>query len=280
MPTNLPKEYFLIEEDYRKARNLDEKAELLKKLISSVPKHKGTEHLLADLRKKLSKLKDEMEIRSRKSASKQETIKKSGDILVSIIGFTQSGKSTFLKAFTRASVEVDSKPYTTKEPATGVCFFEGVNIQFVEIPSFFLKKHMSIAHSSDIVLLMHRNQADLEGLEAILGANKLGDRKILALANLDFQNSAENRSELLERIIEESNIVRVFTKPIGKNIGKKAIVLKVGSVVRDLVEKINTTWLKSFKFARIFDKTKFSGRRVGFGYILKDNDIVEIHTAA
>jgi hypothetical protein len=59
MPTNLPREWSLIDEEYRAAKNLDEKIEALKRLIAATPKHKGTSHLLAELRKKLSKLEDE-----------------------------------------------------------------------------------------------------------------------------------------------------------------------------------------------------------------------------
>ena len=273
MPTNLPKEYFLIEEEYRRAKTLGEKIELFKKLISAVPKHKGTEHLLADLRKRLSRLRDELEVASRKSAGrKQETIKKSGDILVSIIGLTQSGKSTLIKRLTSASINIGSQPYATKEPITGVCLFEGVNIQFVEIPSFFHKKDMSIAHASDLLLVMDKNSKDAENIERIIKDNKLQNKGKI------FYSDSRGDSELLKNVIIQSGFIRVFTKPIGRDVSKKAIVIRKGSSIKDFVRKINEKWLKSFKFARVFDDTKFSGRQVGLEYTLKDNDVVEIHT--
>lgn len=86
-----------------------------------------------------------------------------------------------------------------------------------------------------------------------------------------------DQSGLLNQIIRESGIVRIFTKPIGRPVEKKAVVLKEGSVVKDLIEKINHIWLKNFNFARIFDDTRFSGRKVGLEYVLKDKDKVEIH---
>jgi ribosome-interacting GTPase 1 len=276
MPTNLPREWSLIDEEYRAAKNLDEKIEALKRLIAATPKHKGTSHLLADLRKKLSKLEDELERKSKKSGSRtKEVIKKTGDILVSIIGLTQSGKSTLLKSLTNASVDIDSRPYTTKEPVTGVNFFEGVHIQFVEIPSFFLKRHMNLAHASDMLLILANNQDELKKLEEILKENKLENKKKLILMNIDAN---KDYSELLDKVIKENEIVRVFTKPIGKPVEKKAVVLKSGSVVKDMIQRVNIAWLKSFKFARVFDNTKFSGRQVGLEYVLKDRDVVEIHT--
>jgi hypothetical protein len=273
MPVNAGPQYFSAEEKYSKARTIEEKIAALKEMIKFSPKHKGAENLLADLKKRLSKLEDELERKSRRSTSTQkEVIKKTGDILVSIIGLTQSGKSTLLKSLTNAKVEISSTPYTTKEPITGVSLFEGVHIQFVEIPSFFLKRHMNIAHASDLLLLLSKNQDDLNKLEEILKENKLENKKKIILENLD-----KDHSKLLEKIIKESNVVRAFTKPVGKNIGEKAIVLKNGSTVEDVIVRINKNWLKNFKFARIFDNTEFSGRKVGLGYTLKDRDIVEIH---
>ena len=271
MPTNLPIEWSLAEKEYQNAKTLEEKIEALKKLISATPKHKGTENLRSDLRKRLSKLEDQLERRSKKTGRRIETIKKTADILVPIIGLTQSGKSTLLKGLTNASVEISDKPYTTREPITGVSFFEGVNIQFVEIPSFFLRKDISIAQNSDVILLLVHSEQDLEKLREVLKQNKLEKKNKIIISKI------KNQAEFFSKILKESNVVRIFTKPIGKKIAEKAVVLKNGSVMEDLVRHVNQSWLKSFKFARVFDKTKFSGRRVGLNYLLKDGDVVEIH---
>ena len=57
MPTNLPPDYFAVEKRYRAAQSPKEKIELIEEMLSIVPKHKGTDHLRADLRRRLSKLK-------------------------------------------------------------------------------------------------------------------------------------------------------------------------------------------------------------------------------
>ena len=49
MPANLPPEYFAAEERFRAAETTEEKIACLEELISTVPKHKGTDHLRADL---------------------------------------------------------------------------------------------------------------------------------------------------------------------------------------------------------------------------------------
>ncbi|MEM5815263.1 MAG: TGS domain-containing protein [Candidatus Aenigmatarchaeota archaeon] len=273
MPTNLPREWYIIEENFRNEKSLEKKIQLLKQLIALTPKHKGTENLLMQLKKKLSKLEKEVESKSRKSCSKYPNIEKVGDILVSILGFTNVGKSTLLKELTNANVEICDKPYTTKEPQTGVCFFEGVYIQFVEIPSFFLKEHLSISHNSDILLIISRNEEEKEKIEEILKNNNLDKKKKIIISF----TLLTNKNEILKKIIEECKIIRVFTKPPGKEVEKRAIILKKGEKIKDMIEKINKRWLNTFKFARIYDKTSFSGRKVGLEYELKDGDIVEIH---
>ncbi len=278
MPANLPREWYVLEEKVREEKDLKRKIELLEELIKITPKHKGTENLLAELRRRLSKLEETLERKSRKSKKTAKTIEKNGDILVSILGFTQVGKSTLLRALTNANVEISSKPYTTKEPTTGVCFYKGIYIQFVEIPSFFLKEHLSICHSSDLLLLLVRSENELDDLEMILKENKLeGKPRVIIKNDSSIDSFTQNTSKMLDEIIKKVGIVRVFMKPPGKEIEKRAVVLKEGATVKNLIEKLNSNWLKTFKFARIFDKTEFSGRRVGLEYRLKDEDVVELH---
>ena len=50
MPTNLPPEYYEVEKRYKAAESPEEKAAALEELLSTIPKHKGTDHLRADLR--------------------------------------------------------------------------------------------------------------------------------------------------------------------------------------------------------------------------------------
>jgi hypothetical protein len=62
MPTNLPPDYFNLERRFREAETVEEKIELLQEMYSVVPKHKGTDHLRADLRRKLAKLNDDRQM--------------------------------------------------------------------------------------------------------------------------------------------------------------------------------------------------------------------------
>jgi hypothetical protein len=52
MPTNLPPDYFVVEKLYRQAETNEEKIAYLEQMLRIIPKHKGTDHLRADLRRR------------------------------------------------------------------------------------------------------------------------------------------------------------------------------------------------------------------------------------
>ena len=75
MPANLPPEYHKIEATLRDAKTVPEKIEICEKLISVIPKHKGTDHMQADLKRRLSKLRQEQEEGAAKGKKSGPTIK-------------------------------------------------------------------------------------------------------------------------------------------------------------------------------------------------------------
>ena len=118
MPTNLPPEALEAERRYREAESPEEKIATLEEYISAIPKHKGTDHLRADLRRKLSKLKSGAQ--ARKKAGRHDSpyhIDREGAGQVVIAGPTNAGKSSLLAALTNATPEVSSAPFTTWTPA-------------------------------------------------------------------------------------------------------------------------------------------------------------------
>jgi small GTP-binding protein len=135
MPTNLPPEYFKIDKRFREAETAEEKIELLEELISVVPKHKGTDHLRADLRRRLSKLREEEQ--RRKPAGKRDSafrIPRAGAGQVVVIGPANTGKSALVSALTGAEFVVSEIPYTTWEPAAGMMVVDRIPVQLVDTP--------------------------------------------------------------------------------------------------------------------------------------------------
>lgn len=135
MPTNLPPDYFKIEQAFRKARTTEEKIRLLEEMMSVVPKHKGTDRLRADLRKKLAALKRAP--KARRTVARYESpyhIEREGAGQVALVGTPNTGKSALLRAVTNAEPEVAPYPFTTWTPTPGMMTFENVQIQLIDTP--------------------------------------------------------------------------------------------------------------------------------------------------
>jgi len=134
MPANLPPEYFEQEKKFRQAKTIAEKISALEELISKVPKHKGTDKLRAELRRKLSRLREESF--RKKKAQRQDlySVEKEGASQVVLVGFANSGKSSLLKSLTNANPVVAPYPMSTVVPISGMMPYEDIQFQLVDLP--------------------------------------------------------------------------------------------------------------------------------------------------
>jgi len=290
MPINAGPEYFVAEKKYLEAKTREEKIAGLEEMIRTLPKHKGTGNQLALLRKRLANLKSQKFIKAKSKS--RFSIKKLGAAQVCIIGLTKSGKSSLLKALTGKDVEIADYPFATKEPNVGMMNFGDVQIQLIEIPSTFDPESMSILYTCDeIVALLDAENPDEqeEELRRILKERNFLNKKILFVVNKSDLNSKSKYlkisakeglglEELKEKIWNNLDLIRVYTKSPGKLKVIPPITLPRGSTVRDVAENVHKDFINNFKFARIFNNTKFSGSSVGLDYKLNDLDVVEIHT--
>lgn len=182
MPTNLPPEYYQVEERYKAAGSPEEQISLLEELISTIPKHKGTDHLRADLRRKLSKMKAAAQ--QRKGAVRQVSpfhIDKEGAGQVALVGMTNVGKSALIRALTNATPEVADYPYTTWTPTPGMMEVGYVQIQLIDTPplskDYVDPEFLNLIRRADLILLVINLQSDplgqFEDALAILEENRI-----------------------------------------------------------------------------------------------------------
>jgi ribosome-interacting GTPase 1 len=158
MPANLPPEYFEAEKRYRAAKTLAEKIVCLEELLTIVPKHKGTDKLRADLRRRISKLKTASQ--AKKSLGRRESvfhINKEGAGQVVVVGPANVGKSALVSTLTNATPEVADFPFTTWKPTPGMMPMENIQIQLVDTPplnkDYVEPEFMDLIRRSDLVLL-------------------------------------------------------------------------------------------------------------------------------
>jgi hypothetical protein len=164
MPTNLPPEYFRAEQAFREAESTSAKITALEEMMSTIPKHKGTDKLRAELRRKISKLREEQQ--KKKGAGKHESeyhIEKEGAGRVVLIGFENTGKSSIVAALTHATPKISEAPFTTWQPTPGMLEIEDIQIQLIDTPPLS-KDHsqpelFDLIRSADLILVVVDLQA-------------------------------------------------------------------------------------------------------------------------
>ena len=136
MPANLTPQYLEAERRFRQATSPDEQLEALEAMMATIPKHKGTEHMRADIRRRMAKVRTEA-ARSKKAAAKGPTwhhVPREGAGQIALVGAPNAGKSRLLAALTNANPVVAPYPFSTRTPLPGMVPFEDINIQLVDLP--------------------------------------------------------------------------------------------------------------------------------------------------
>ena len=134
MPANLPPNYHKVEQRYREATTPAEKVEILEEMLRIIPKHKGTDHLQADLKKRISQHKKEIEEGGKKggkTASTLDKVDKEGAGQAVLVGLPNAGKTSIVAHFTKAQVEPTDYPFATFKPVSGMMPYENVQLQLV-----------------------------------------------------------------------------------------------------------------------------------------------------
>jgi ribosome-interacting GTPase 1 len=306
MPINVnDPEYVSAEKAYFESDSLEDKLAALRKMISHAPKHKGGENLRQQLTTRRKKLEEQIDKKKKTGKSTQQGIKK-GDMQASIIGKTNSGKSSLLKILTNTNPKISEIKFTTNEPLIGIMEYENSQIQLIEIPSiegdFFDK---GIVNTTDTLIILIENVEQIKEIEKqiplatkkrIIVFNKIDKltdkekRKISAtlqskkynyiLVSSIPQIQGNGIEELKKRIFESFDIIRIFTKePSSDSPSEKPIIMKPNSTVKDAAEKILKGFSKKVKKTKIWGpSSKFSGQIVGLNHKLKDKDVVEFTT--
>jgi ribosome-interacting GTPase 1 len=135
MAANLTPQYLEAEAEYKKAQTAEERLACLKRMYSLLPKHKASEKLQADLKTRMSDLREEIE-KERKSPKKSVShkIPRQGAGQYAILGAPNVGKSRLLSRLTRATPDVAPYPFTTREPHAGMMDWEDVRVQLIDTP--------------------------------------------------------------------------------------------------------------------------------------------------
>lgn len=136
MPANLSPEYKKAEAEFKQAREPRDRLRWLREMLRTIPKHKGTEHLQADIKTRIKQLTEELAGPKKGGARTGPThsIRPEGAAQVSLIGPPNAGKSTLHVRLTGSQAEVAPYPYTTKAPLPGMIPYQDIHLQLVDLP--------------------------------------------------------------------------------------------------------------------------------------------------
>ncbi len=312
MPANLTPEYMHAEREYKSARTPGEKIAALERMLSTVPKHKGTEKLQADLKRRLSQARKESQKKGGAHSAPFYLVEKEGAGQVALLGPPNSGKSQLLGALTHARPEVADYPFTTRLPTPGMMPYENVQIQLVDLPAVspeysepWIPQVIRNAHAAVLVVDSGDGAVldQIEFIEKTLDERGLPRPALLVANKVDAAGAADsfaaledlyggryrclavsaatgqNLDRLARAIFDLLGIVRVYTKAPGKkaDLGSP-FILRRGQTVQDAARLVHKDFADQFKFARLFHASADrDGLMVERQHVVKDEDILEFH---
>jgi uncharacterized protein len=136
MPTNVTPEYKKAEAEFRQARTPEDRLAGLREMLRTLPKHKGTDHLQADIRTRIKELTEEV-AGPRKGGARTgpaHVVHPDGAGQVALLGPPNSGKSALHARLTGSHAAVGPYPFTTQFPQPGMLPHLDVGIQLVDLP--------------------------------------------------------------------------------------------------------------------------------------------------
>ena len=138
MPANLSPEYKAAEAAFRKARDPRERLDYLHEMLRTIPKHKGTDHLQADIKSRIKELSEELEAPKKGGAARSGpplVIRPQGAAQLALIGPPNAGKSALHVRLTGSHAQVAPYPFTTQFPEPGMMRHEDVHFELVDLPA-------------------------------------------------------------------------------------------------------------------------------------------------
>jgi len=198
MPANLTPEYEKAELRYREATTDDERLAALQAMLSAIPKHKGTEKMQADLKRRISQLHREEQKSAHGKGPDAFHIPRSGAGQVVLIGPPNTGKSSLLAATTHAPVKIAEYPFTTIVPQPGMWLQDDVQIELVDTPAI-TADHVptglmgTIRNADAVSVVVEAGEAALDQVEMVLGVLRVRGLALCAVARNELPVGDANR---------------------------------------------------------------------------------------
>ncbi len=223
MPANLPPQYVEARTRFINSKDIEEKIEILQYMIAIIPKHKGTNKLIGELRSKLAHLRREAQSKpSKRKYYDAYHIVRQGAGQVVLLGFPNVGKSKLITRLTKADSKVAPFPFTTDKPIIGMMPYENINVQLIDTPpitsEYIAPQLLELIRRADIAMPIVDigDDSALDQAESII--NRLKDAKIKLTIKESEYDSDDTEELNFDTHIDDISIMEDFIR-------KKAIML-------------------------------------------------------
>ena len=297
--TNQSPHYKKAEQMFLSSETPKDKIFWLEEMIKQCPKHKSSEKMLANLKTRYKKIKTQISKSSKAGKPSKQGIKKQ-DMQCILTGMPNTGKTSIFNTLTKQKEKTSPIAFTTYQPKLGTINFEDVKIQIIDMPPF-PSQDQGLLNSTDTLLVIIDNINQLAQTEKFTAKSKA--KKIFIYNKADILSEKEKRKitstlkskkldfilfsavnpqnifELNKKIFKSFPIIRIYTKEPHKPATKDPMILKQGSSVGNVAEKILKGMSKKIKKVKIWGpSSKFAGQPVGLEHTLKDKDTIEFQS--
>ena len=240
--------------------------EALREMLAIMPKHKGTDHLQGDLRRRMALHRREaQETKKVKRSASPDYIEREGEGQVALVGMPNSGKSAILATVTRARPEVADYPFTTHRPLPGMMFFEDVQIQLVDLPpiSEYTESWVfNVVRNADLALLVVDLSAEDPEEHVMTVVDTLGNSNVL-LTGRDLEEDANqtaiSRKTLIVGTRGDHPRADQNMEALQELYGEEFGTVRVSTTTEDGLEEMRRQVFLALNILRIY--TKIPGKK-------------------
>jgi ribosome-interacting GTPase 1 len=296
MPANLSPEYKAAEANFRKARDPRERLGWLREMLRVIPKHKGTDHLQGDIKRRIKALSEELEGPRKGGTRSQPAIvtRPEGAAQLGLVGAPNVGKSSLHARLTGSAAHVAPYPFTTQHPEPGMLPFEDIHFQLIDLPAVSPQHPVpwiadALQSADGCLLVVDLNDPDcIEQTRAV--HEVLQERQVALAERWDAQQEAAvpeggdpfglqlptlmlaNKSDQLDDPEAE---LRVFRELTGLRYPALAVSASTGHGLGELGPFLYT----ALRIVRVYTKTPGHAADRGHPFTLRRGQTIE-HVAA
>ncbi len=263
MPANLTPEFIKARKKLRQAASPEEKLAALEEMLATIPKHKGTDHMQADIKRRIAKARGAIGQSKKGKSNSYDHIPSEGAGQVVLIGPPNVGKSSLLAALTNAKPEVATYPFSTMTPVPGMMAFEDVSIQLIDLPpvtpDYTESWVFSLIRSCDLALVvLDASDGELlvDEYEELVG--QLRDRNIHLVADRPEEQSDDRVREIPTRIVlAKSELAGEEIEGVARRLPLPSVV--VSSTTAEGLDALRRTAFRGLDMIRVY--TKLPGQK-------------------